>query len=96
MVVGLNLEIYPKPPNMSALEIISLSITSEYLDIDSENLLWSKIKKDYPKKFPNLIHRTQNTAGRKVYIRGLFSARISGVNKYPPIKILLLLAPFLF
>ena len=50
---------------MSDLEIITLSITSECLGIDSENLLWCKIKKDYSKYFPNLIHRTRYNARRK-------------------------------
>ena len=65
LVDGKNLRFYPNPPKMSDLEIISLSITAECLGIDSENLLWSKIKKDYPKCFPELIHRTRYNARRK-------------------------------
>lgn len=65
LVDGKNLEFYPNSPKMSDLEIISLSITSECLGIDSENLLWSKIKKDYSKHFPNLTHRTRYNARRK-------------------------------
>jgi hypothetical protein len=56
---------YPNQPKMSDLEIISLSITSECLGIDSENLLFSKIKKDYKRYFPNLIHRTRYNSRRK-------------------------------
>ena len=65
LVDGENLRFYPNPPNMSDVEIISLSITAECLGIDSENLLWSKIKKDYSKHFPKLIHRTRYNARRK-------------------------------
>lgn len=65
LVDGKNLRFYPNPPNMSDVEIISLSITAECLGIDSENLLWSKIKKDYSKHFPKLIHRTRYNARRK-------------------------------
>lgn len=60
-----NLMFYPHLPKMSDLEIISLSITAECLSIDSENLLFSKIKKDYKLRFPNLIHRTRYNARRK-------------------------------
>jgi len=65
LVDGQNLQFYPNPPKMNDVEIISLSITSECLGIDSENLLWSKIKKDYSRSFPNLIHRTRYNARRK-------------------------------
>ena len=47
-----NLIFYSNKPKMSDLEILSLSITSECLGIDSENLLWSKIQKDYSDKLP--------------------------------------------
>ena len=52
------------------------------LGIDSENLLWAKIKKDYGDKFPNLIHRTRYNARRKalnewfIYCAHLWSASI--------------------
>lgn len=62
---GDNFNKYPNPPKMSDLEIISLAITAECLSIDSENLLWSKIKSDYPSLFPNLIHRTNFNRRRK-------------------------------
>lgn len=34
-----NIQFYPNPPKMTDLEIIALSITSECVQIDSENLL---------------------------------------------------------
>jgi len=43
---GWNIQFYPNKPKMTDLEVIALSITAECLQIDSENLLWSKIKKD--------------------------------------------------
>jgi len=54
-----NFQFYPKVPAMADLEVISLACVMEALGIDSENLLWSKIKKDYPRLFPHLICRTR-------------------------------------
>lgn len=65
LVKGQNLRHYSNPPKMSDLAILSLAITAECLGIDSENLLWSKIQKDYADKFPRLIHRTRFNARRK-------------------------------
>lgn len=65
LVQGDNLNIYPNLPRMSDLEIISLAITAECLGIDSENLLWAKIKKDYSARFPHLIHRTRYNSRKK-------------------------------
>lgn len=62
---GKNLQFYPNAPKMSDVEIISLAITAECLGIDSENLLWVKIKKNYAGAFPNLPHRTRYNARRK-------------------------------
>ena len=84
LVKGQNLRIYNNPPKMSDLAIISLSITSECLGIDTENLLWSKIQKDYKSKFPNLIHRTRYNARRKalsgwlMYCSDIWSEELSG------------------
>lgn len=60
-----NLKFYSNAPKMNDVEIISLSITSECLGIDSENLLWSKINKDYADLFEHLIHRTRYNYRRK-------------------------------
>ena len=84
LVNGQNLRYYPHPPKMSDLDILNLSIASECLGIDSENLLWSKIKKDYLSKFPNLVHRTRYNARRKalsewlIYCADIWSEQISG------------------
>ena len=64
-VYGENYRYYPNPPLMSDLAIVSLVITAESLQITSENLLWSKIQKDYPDMFPNLIHRASFNRRRK-------------------------------
>jgi Transposase DDE domain len=58
-------QFYPVPPKMNDLEIISLACCMEALGIDSENLLWSKIKKDYASNFPNLIDRSRFNRRRK-------------------------------
>lgn len=57
-------------PRFSDLEIIALSLTSESLSIDSENLLFSKLESDYRGDFPNLISRRQYNDRRK-YLFGL-------------------------
>jgi hypothetical protein len=79
-----NVRFYPNQPKMCDVEIISLSITSECLGIDSENLLFAKIKKDYSAKFPNLIHRTRYNSRRKalnewiIYCADAWSEQITG------------------
>ena len=60
-----NVQVYPNPPKLSDLQVVSLAITSECLQIDSENLLWSKLKKDYPKLFKQLPHRTTYNRRRR-------------------------------
>lgn len=60
-----NVQFYPKSPAMTDLEVIALSCTMEALGIDSENLLWSKIKKDYAGLFPHLICRTRFNRRRR-------------------------------
>ena len=60
-----NLQFYPKMPVMADLEVIALSCMMEALGIDSENLLWSKIKTDYPKMFPQLICRSRFNRRRR-------------------------------
>ena len=51
-------------PKFSDLEVLSLSMTSESLGIDSEAYLFS-ILKDYKEDFPNLISRRQYNDRRK-------------------------------
>jgi hypothetical protein len=51
-----NFSFYPNRPNISYIEIIALSITMEAIGISSKNLLFSKLKSDYPflfERFPN-------------------------------------------
>jgi len=71
-----NLQFYPNAPKMNDLEIISLSCCMEALEIDSENLLWSKLKKDYAKLFPGLIDRSRFNRRRR-----RLSASISKVQE---------------
>lgn len=54
-----------KRPKFSDLEVITLSLVSEALGIDSENYLFGKLKKDFRADFPNLIHRSQYNVRRK-------------------------------
>jgi hypothetical protein len=53
-----NLQFYPRQPKMNDCSIIALSICAESLGIDSENYLWSKLKKDYSREFPK-VNRPQ-------------------------------------
>ena len=58
----------PRPgpvPKFSDLEVISLSMMAEALGIDSENLLFLKIKTDYQEDFSTIISRRQYNDRRK-------------------------------
>lgn len=60
---------FPRPgpiPKFSDLEVIALSMTSEALFIDSEHLLFIKLKTDYKTDFPNIISRRQYNDRRKL------------------------------
>lgn len=52
-------------PKFSDLEVIALSLTAECLGIDSENLLFSKLRAEYTSDFKNLISRRQYNDRRK-------------------------------
>ena len=52
-------------PKFTDLEVIALSMTSEALSIDSENLLFSKLAAEYKIEFPNIISRRQYNDRRK-------------------------------
>jgi IS5 family transposase len=60
-----NLQFYPNLPKMNDCSIITLSICAESLGIDSENYLWSKLKKDYSNEFPELIDRSNFNKRRR-------------------------------
>jgi len=64
-----NLQYYPNKPKMNDCSIIALSICAESIGIDSENYLWSKIKKDYQADFPGLIDRSNfNKRRRRLHL----------------------------
>ena len=46
-------------PCFSDIEVVALTLTAEYLSIDSENLLFKKIHADYKDAFPTLHSRPQ-------------------------------------
>jgi hypothetical protein len=65
-----NFQSYPRKPALSDVQVVALSCTMEALGIDSENLLWSKLKTDYASLFPHLIHRTRfNRRRRRLQLR---------------------------
>ena len=51
-----NTRAYPKPPKLTDLEVIALASTAESLEVDSENLLWAKLR-DYPDFLPHRCGR---------------------------------------
>ncbi len=60
---------YTRPgvvPRFSDIEVISLSLTSECLSIDSENYLFSKLRTEYQNQFENMISRRQYNDRRKL------------------------------
>jgi len=52
-------------PKMSDCEVIALSLVAEALSIDSENLLFSKLKAEYSADFPQLISRSNYNVRRR-------------------------------
>lgn len=70
-------------PRFSDIEVIALSLTAECLSIDSENLLFSKLSKEYRAEFKNLISRRQYNDRRKLLfekterVRKLLSERLN-------------------
>lgn len=46
-------------PQFSDIEVVSLSLTAEYMSLDSENWLFNKLKNDYSLQFPHLIERSR-------------------------------------
>jgi len=60
-----NIQHYRNKPKMCDQEIIALSLCCEAMSIDSENFFWSKLRKDYSKDFPHLVHLTRFNARRK-------------------------------
>lgn len=60
-----NIPRFGTKPRFSDLEVISLSMVSEALSIDNENLLFYKLITDYKDDFPNLISRRQHNDRRK-------------------------------
>ena len=60
-----NHSFYPNRPKYSDRDIIALAISAECCQIDSENLLYSKLKTDYPEWYLCLPHRTRFNARRK-------------------------------
>ena len=56
---------YRNKPNMTDIEIVTLAITAESLGIDSENLLFSKLRNEYLADFPTLPDRSNYNRRRK-------------------------------
>jgi hypothetical protein len=66
---------------MADLKVIALSCTMEALGIDSENLLWSKIRTEYPKWSQSLICRTRFNRRRRMLRPCIERLQQSGITK---------------
>lgn len=53
-------------PRFSDIKVMALSLTAECLSIDSENYLFSKLRKQYSKEFKNIVSRRQYNDRRKL------------------------------
>jgi len=71
-------------PKFSDLDIITLSLVADSLSINSENLLFSKLKSEYQEDFPLLIDRSQFNRRRKHLKTVIDLVRQSLVNKLLP------------
>lgn len=60
-----NFQFYPKKPKMTDLELIALCLCTEASSIDSENLLFSKLKQDYPGWYSQVGCRTRFNRRRR-------------------------------
>jgi hypothetical protein len=82
-----NFQFYPVSPKMNDLEVVALSCCMEALSIDSENLMWSKLKTDYPNLFPNLIDRSRFNRRRRrlssfiIKVQEQVSNRLEGLGE---------------
>lgn len=56
---------YRNKTKMSDIQIVTLALTAETLSIDSENLLFIKLKMDYKQNFPNLVDRANYNRRRR-------------------------------
>lgn len=56
----------PINTKMSDLEVMALAVTCETASIDSENLLFSKLRTDYRSSLPHLIDRTRFNRRRRM------------------------------
>ena len=54
-----------RKPKFSDAEVITISLVSESLSIDSENLLFKKLTCEYRREIPNLIDRSQYNRRRR-------------------------------
>lgn len=84
LVDSSNFKFYPNPPKMSDLQIVSLAITSELVQIDSESALWVELETNHKKRFPSLIHRTRFNSRKKQlldYINYCCKSIASKLNK---------------
>ena len=75
-----NFKAYRHLPKMPDIDIIALALCQEALSIDSENYFWSKLRKDYSKEFPNLIHLTRYNLRKKTLLPHIdkFNRKLAG------------------
>lgn len=74
-----NFRPYPNRPKLPDLQIVAIAITAEALSIDSENLLYSKLKTDYPEYYKQLPDRS-NFNRRKRALRDYIDKVTSAIS----------------
>lgn len=71
-------------PKFSDVDLIALSLVAESLSINSENLLFAKLRSEYQEDFPLLIDRSQFNRRRKHLAKFINIVRETLVQKLLP------------
>lgn len=77
-----NIKKIGRKPKLSDIEVISLNLTSEYMSIDSENLLFKKIKSCHSDDFPTMIDRSQFNRRKKYLFHYIDKIRMALAQKF--------------
>ena len=71
-------------PKFSDVDLIALSLVAESLSINSENLLFAKLRSEYQENFPSLVDRSQFNRRRKHLAKFINIVRETLVQKLLP------------
>ncbi|MGH9955032.1 MAG: IS982 family transposase [Nitrososphaeraceae archaeon] len=79
-----NFKAYPRLPKLSDCEVIALAIVAEALSVDSENLLFSKLRTDYPGFFARMPDRTNYNRRKRGLKDKIDSFSLSALSRLIP------------